>query len=261
MWFGFIGMSCIGLVGVIFTSVFGFFAKKLMLPRLWLAGAHVAVAAVLAGAYLDYAFERRVPERLRADGREELLYSSAFADEELPFSLRADEFAIDYYEGNETYSLMHYDHDAARWERLGAVEREGERLCFGEESWDAAKLRLAPGMTRPFLNAGGLRIVLQGAPVVKEYRARCLVKTVHRGRMESREEWLKVNEPIEAKGWQITLMSHEEAADGTPVLVLQLRRAPGRFWALSGMVGLILCTACWCWGAGAKKTRKEAAHA
>ncbi len=247
MWFGAIGMSCIGLVGVIFTSVFGFFAKKLMQPRLWLAGAHVAGFFVLAGAYVDFVCELRSMERLRADGVQELTFSSASASMNLPFRLRVDDFAIEYYKDNKTYSLMRFDHASARWQRLGGMEQQGQELVFGEERWPLSQLKSAPGMPRPFLVAGGQRVILQDAPAVKEYRAKCHVMTKHRGRDEARDEILRVNAPIEVKGWQVTLMSHERAADGTPVVVLQLRRAPGRFWTLAGMCGLILCIACWCW--------------
>ncbi len=259
MWFGAIGMGCIATVGVIFTGIFGFFVKKLMQARLWLAGAHVACFFVLLGAYVDFCAEHRELVQLRADGRQVLgTYGSG---RELPFRLRADAFAIDYHEGNETYSLMRFDHTAARWVRVGAVERQGGELVSGDESWAMESMQRAAGMPRPFLAVGQGRVILQDAPAVKEYRAACHVMTKHRGRDEARDEILRVNEPIEVKGWQVTLMSHAQAADGTPQLVLQLRRAPGRFWALTGMLGLILCTSCWCWSGVKAEGRKEAAHA
>ncbi len=259
MWFGVVGMGCIAAVGVIFSCIFGFLTRKLMQPRLWLAGAHVAAASVLLGAYLDACGEVREFTHLRADGQQ--LLATYGSGQHLPFQLSAAEFAIDYYEGNETYSLMSFDHSTARWRREGAVVHEDGHFRFGDESWPAGELRRAPGMPRPFLVAGPRQVILQDAPAVKEYRARCLVKTLHRGRQEVREEYLRVNEPIEVKGWQVALMSHEQAADGTPQLVLQLRRAPGRFWSLLGMLGLIVCTACWCWRAGDDASGKEAAHA
>ncbi len=259
MWFGFIGMGCIATVGVIFTGVFGFFSRKLMLPRLWLAGVHVAAFLVLLGAFVDSCAEERALVRQRADGKTTL--SATGRGEELPFRLRVDEFAIDYYEGKATYSLMDFDHSSTRWKLLGAVELQGNELVFGDERWPLEQMKQAPGMPRPFLLAGQRRVILQDAPVVKEYRAKCHVMTKHRGRDEARDEWLKVNEPLDVKGWQITLMSHELAADGSPQLVLQLRRAPGRFWALTGMCGLILCTACWCWQGAMKEEGKEVAHA
>ncbi len=254
MWFGALGMACIATVGGIFTGIFGFFARKLMQPRLWLAGAHVAAFFVLLGAFVDFCAEERSLVRLPADGK--TLLSATDGGRELPFQLRVDDFAIDYHAGQETYSLMRYEPEGARWERLGAVEPQGTELVFGESRWEMAQLQRAPGMPRPFLVAGQGMVILQDAPAVKEYRARCHVMTKHRGRDEAREELLKVNSPLEVKGWQLTLMSHERTAAGTPQLVLQLRRAPGRFWALTGMAGLILCTTCWCWSG-----RKEVAHA
>ncbi len=264
MWFGAIAMGCIATVGVIFSGLFGFFAKKLMQPRLWLAGAHVACFLVLLGSYLDYAFERRSTERLRVDGAQELICSAALPSINLPFRLRADDFAIDYYDGGDHYSMLLFDHATLRWQRLGAVEVEGDELVYGEQRWPKSQLKAAPGMPmpRPLLVAGQRRVIVKDAAPVKEYRARCHVMTKHRGRDEARDEILKVNEPVEVKGWQVTLMSHEQAADGTPQLVLQLRYAPGRFWTLTGMLGLILCTACWCWQQGGKmKEKKEVTHA
>ncbi len=254
MWFGALGMGCIAAVGVIFTGIFGFFARKLMQPRLWLAGAHVAAFLVLLGAYVDFCAEERDIMRLPADGSTVL--SSTGSGRELPFQLRVDDFTVDYYEGQATYSLMRYEPEGARWLRLGAVEQQGSELVFGESRWELSQMQRAPGMPRPFLVAGQGMVILQDAPAVKEYRARCHVMTKHRGRDEARDELLKVNSPLEVKGWQVTLMSHEHTAVGSPQLVLQLRRAPGRFWALTGMVGLILCTACWCW-----QGRREEAHA
>ncbi len=266
MWFGAVGMGCVAAVGVIFTGVFGFFAKKLMRHRLWLAGAHLAAALVLVGGFVDFCAEERLLVRQRADGK--TLLSRVSAPEgtarELPFRLRVDSFDVVYYSGEPTYSIMRFDHAHARWQRLGAVEVQGSELTFGEEHWPLSQLQRAPGMPRPFIVTGQQRVILQDAPVVKEYRARCHVMTQHRGRDEARDEWLKVNHPLDVKGWQITLMSHEQAADGTPQLVLQLRHAPGRFWTLTGMLGLILCTSMWCWlaGQGANEHQgKEAAHA
>ncbi len=263
MWFGAVGMGCIAMVGVIFTGIFGFFAKKLMQVRLWLAGAHLAAFLVLVGAYLDYCGEERALVRQLADAHSVLSHVTSVekGERELPFRLRVDDFSIDYYDGNETYSLMCFDHAASRWLRLGTVEQEGQELVFGEERWPLAQLKSAPGMPRPFLAVGGTKVILQDAPAVKEYRAKCHVMTKHRGRDEARDEILRVNEPIEVKGWQVTLMSHERAADGTPQLVLQLRHAPGRFWSLTGMVGLILCTACWCWQGVKSEDKKEVTHA
>ncbi len=156
---------------------------------------------------------------------------------------------------------MQFDLASARWQRLGAVEVRGAELVFEQERWPLDKLQHAPGMPRSFMQVEHGRLFLQDTPVVKEYRAKCHVMTKHRGRDELRDEILRVNEPLEVKGWQITLMSHDKAADGTPQVVLQLRRAPGRFWALTGMAGLILCTACWCWSSVNAEKGKEAAYA
>ncbi len=257
MWFGAIAMACTATVGLIFLGLFGFFANRLMTPQLWLAGLHAAVVFVLAGAYIDFVAEVSAPVRLAADGKSELASLALPTGEtrELPFRLRVDGFAIDYYEGAPAYSLMAYDSAGQRWVKEASLTVEGDRLTAGSgEAWPLAQLQTAPGMPQPFLVAGQGRVVLQDAATVRDYRARCHVTTWHRGRQEERDELLRVNEPLDLKGWQVSLMSHDAQADGTPVLVLQLRRAPGRFWALTGMAGIILCSAMWCWGLGRKET-------
>ncbi len=256
MWFGAIAMLCTAAVGLIFLGVFGFFTSRLMHRRLWLAGLHLAIVFVLAGAYIDHVAEVSDMARLAANGKDELsLLSHGPLDEikDLPFRLRADEFTIDYHDGVNNYALMEYERGSGTWKRVADVRREGDTLRCGDTRWSAADLKTAPGMPQPFLVAGPGQVILQELGAVKEYRAQCHITTWHKGRQEERDEILRVNEPLEIKGWQVTLMSHGVTADGTPELVLQLRCAPGRFWALTGMLGIIVCSAMWCWQVGKKE--------
>ncbi len=266
MWLAAFGTACTAGAGCIFIGVFGYLAWRLMTRRLWLAAAHLSAALVIVGALIDYGAETRLMQQLPADGQS-VLKSVRYDGEtqELPFRLRINSFDITRYEGSERYALYSYDHAARRWQQQGSVQREGDELTCGGERWPLADFTTAPGMPTPYLLAGQGRVILKEEAPVKEYRAACQVTTWYKGREEKREEVLRVNEPIIAKGWQITLMSHSTAADGSPIVHLQLRDAPGRFWALCGMVGLMLCTACWCYLPERRKAQpeagKEAAHA
>lgn len=246
MWFGAAGMFCMGLVGALFVLIFGFLAYRLMSRRLWLAGAHACVALVLAGAWMDYSGERRTVLTLPVDARTEVS-SVRLEDgrvEPLGFSLRMDDFQVSHYE-TEGYTLYGY---GEAWEVLGHPRREGQRLRWGEESWDVAELREAPGMPQPFLVLPGEtpRLLMRDVPPVKDYTARCLLKTEYRGRAEERWEDLRVNEPLSCRGWRFYLMNYRPTEEVMRV-ELQARYSPGRWPTLAGMVGLILCTACWCW--------------
>ncbi len=269
LWFAAIGTACTASAGLIFIGVFGYLAYRLMTRRLWLAAAHLSVALVLVGALVDYAFEQKTMQVQPVDGKTVLssLRHADGSEQELPFRLRADSFDILRYEGDESYRLYRFEHGTRQWVPLEAVAREGDELVLGEERWPLSAFTTGPHVSFPYLPAGKGRVILKDkeAPV-REYRADCHITTRYKGREEEREEQLRVNEPILAKGWQITLMSHGCTHGGTPVLYLQLRHAPGRFWALSGMIGIILCTACWSWLPDYRKKKannegKEAAHA
>ncbi len=263
MWFAAIGTACTAGAGLIFIGVFGYLAYRLMTQRLWLAAAHLSVVLVLVGGLVDYGWETRLMQLQPADGQT-VLKSVTHGGEtlQLPFHLRVDDFSIVRYEGCERYALYAFDHAAKRWQKQKELQREGEELVSGAERWPLAALSTAPGMPAPYLLAGQGRVILKEEQPVKEYRAQCQVTTWHKGREETRREQLRVNEPIIAKGWQISLMSHSTDAAGRPLVHLQLREAPGRFWALCGMVGIMLCTACWSWLPDYRqKEKKEVNHA
>ncbi len=246
LWFGAVGMLCMGLVGLLFVLIFGFLAFRLMTRRLWLAGVHGSVVLVLAGAWMDGVGEQRAVLMIPADGTTEVSSVRTEKGEMVPlgFSLRMEDFQVSYYD-TEQYTLYAYGEN---WAALGHPRREGERLHWGKESWAVDSLRNAPGVPQPFLVLPGdpPRLLMRDAPTVKDYRGECLLKTQHRGRAEERHETLRVNEPLSCEGWRLYLMNCRPS--GAQMLVeLQARRAPGRRLALTGMVGIILCTACWCW--------------
>ena len=250
MWFGALAMACTAVVGVLFCCIFGFFVWKLMQPRLWLAGAHWSLCLLALGAYLDYCGEQTATVQLPSNGR--VAVSEVMTAEgdkiQLPFSLRVDSFAMAYYE-QDTYGL--YRQEGEGWELIGAPVVEVDCLRYGDEMWAKEDLQMSPEVSQPFLllpatDERPVRLLVRNPSVVKDYSAACHIETDHRGRREVRDEVVRVNEPLECKGWQIYLNSYTPMNRST-LVTLQLRRAPGRLAALAGMVGLIICTACWCW--------------
>ena len=247
MWMGALAMFCTALSGVVFFVVFGYLTKRVMTRRLWLAGVHASLALLAIGVYVDYKYEVRSMMVLPADG-------SAVADsvllpggkkEPLGFSLKVESFSVAHYD-NVSYTL--YTMEQGRPVNPVAVKEQGDRLIAGSESWSKSLLTTAPGMQHPFCLLPGTpsRVILQNPPAVKDYCAYCLVKTDHRGRPEQRKQQLRVNDPISCKGWLISLVSYD-THHGKTLVRLQARRVPGRIAALGGMVGVIICTACWCW--------------
>lgn len=247
MWFGALGMTCTALVGALFSGIFGFFVWRLMKRRLWVAGAHWSLVLLLLGVYMDYCGEVTSFAQLPANGRVSVTEVITETGEKvaLPFSLRVDSFSCAYY-GEDHYSL--YRREGEGWAFIGNPTVEVDSLRYGDELWAIEDLQLSPGMPSPFLLLPGEpeRLIMREARPVKDYSAACHIETDYRGRAESRDEVVRVNAPLSCKGWQIYLNSYTPMA-GTTLVNLQLRRAPGRFAALTGMVGIILCTACWCW--------------
>lgn len=256
MWMGAIAMFCTAVSGFIFLAVFGYLVKRLMTRRLWLAGLHLSVAVLTLGAYIDYVGEEKTELIIPADGQT-VVDSVTLKNGEkraLDFSLRIDQFDVSYYD-NATYAI--YAMDKGRASKPQQVRREGDMLVAGDEKWPVSSLRTAPGMQQPFLLLEGepMRVLLQHAPAVREYHASCFIKTTHRGRPEQRKASLRVNEPLDCKGWLITLMDYRQS-QGKTYVRMQARKAPGRIAALSGMVGVMICSVFWCWW---KKEEEEQA--
>ena len=248
MWAGFVGMGCVALTGVLFMGVFGYLCCRVMNLRvLWLSGLHWAVALLGIGAFVDAAYEVRVPVTMPADARTEL--TELFLDDgrhiELGFRLRVDNFEVTHYD-DSTYAI--YPFEQGRPGKPVPVERRGDTLHLGNESWPLSELKSAPGMPHPFLMLPGnpMRVLVQNPGTVRDYCAKVVAFTDHRGRPETRQAELRVNSPFTCKDWIFSLSSYRREGDTTEVL-LRARRAPGRFAALCGMVGIMICTAVWCW--------------
>lgn len=248
MWAGAVGMGCVALTGVVFMAVFGYLCCRVMNARvLWLAGTHWAVALLGIGAFADALWEVRVPVTLPADARTELteLYLDDGRHFPLGFRLRVDDFVVQHYD-DATYTM--YSFENGRPGAAQAVERRGDTLYLGAESWPAAALKEAPGMPHPFLMLSGqpARVLVQNPGTVRDYCAHLVAFTDHRGRPETHKAELRVNSPFACKDWRFSLSSYRQEGGRTEVL-MQARRAPGRFAALCGMVGIMICTAVWCW--------------
>lgn len=248
MWFGAIGMACTAMVGLIFTGLFSFLAKRAMYHRLWLAGAHWSLVLIALGAYLDFCGELRIPVSLAADSTEKLSQVQTTDGTTIPlgFDLSIRQFELTRY-ATHSYSLHRFEDGQWRTEST-LTAQDGLLTLTNGDSIKITDLRTAPGVPHPFLLLPGepARLIMQDMPPVREYKAHCQVDTLYRGRKETRQTIIKVNEPLSCKGWEVYLMNYRDTPTGTKVELL-LRRAPGRLPALAGMVGLILCTAFWCW--------------
>lgn len=256
MWAGAIGMGCTAMVGVIFTVVFGYLASRLMTRRLWLAGVHVCVLLITVGAYLDFCGKEEALLSLPANGSVTATSVRTQDGRELPldFAITINDFEIHYYEGDH-YSIRRSQDGG--WIDPRKLELRDGFLCLGDtEKWPLSALRTAPGIEQPFLLVPGepARLIVKDPPTVREYVAQCSLTQLYRGRQETSHEILRVNEPIERQGWVMTLMSHRPMGH-TQLVIMQARRSPGRIWVLAGLAGLMVTTACWCWG------RKEQAVA
>lgn len=249
MWAGAVGMGCVALTGVVFMAVFGFLCYRVMNVRvLWLAGLHWAVALLGCGAVADALYEIRVPVSLPADAATELSELKTPEGKVLPlgFRLRVDDFVVKYYD-DATYAM--YTFENGRPGAVQSVGRSGDTLHLGSENWPVSALKSTPGMPHPFLMLPGTpaRVLVQNPPTVRDYCAHVVAFTDHRGRPETHKAELRVNTPFACKDWRFSLSSYRQEAGGRTLVLLQARRAPGRFAALCGMVGIIICTAAWCW--------------
>lgn len=249
MWAGAVGMGCTAMVGVLFTAVFGYLASRVMTPRLWLAGMHVCVLLVILGAYLDFCGEEEAVLSLPANGSATATSVRTRDGRELPlnFAITVNRFDIHYYE-SEHYSIRRSE--GGGWVDPQPLELRDGFLCLGDTGkWPLSALRTAPGIDQPFLLVPGEpnRLIVKDPSTVREYAATCSLTQQYRGREETGQEVLRVNEPIERQGWVITLMSHRPMGN-TQLVIMQARRSPGRIWVLAGLAGLMVTTVCWCWG-------------
>ena len=267
MWFGAFATACTAVVGLLFAAIFGYFVRGVMRRRLWLAAAHWSCFFIVLGAFWDYCSERTATVQVTAGSGDKVTEVKTTTGEVLPleFALQVEDFSVSYYDGAAAPAdarhnrLIVKDGERylpfiwmnGRWVSLpeGHLKQEGEELVLGKRRYAPASFVQPEGVAYPYLLISEpLPAGVQGGGAVKEYRVACTVYTDHRGRPETRHEVLKVNEPIACKDWHIYLLSyHYNHAENTVSVVLQARNAPGRWFALVGMVGLMLSTACWCW--------------
>lgn len=247
LWMAAIGMGCTGAIGALFVGLFGFFVYRLMNGRLWLSALHLSLVAVAAGSFWDFVAEETVVLDLPVQGAWLSSVRTAQGHEfPLGFSLRVESFHVTHEPG-ASYSL--YYHEDGRISQPQSLEQRGKMLCLGEECWPVESLKTAPGMPRPYLLLPGtpVRLIMQDVPAVRDYCATCTVEEKYKGQSHVRTYELRVNNPLVCNGWQLALLSYQVRGDQTWV-TLQARHAPGRYLAMAGMVGLIICTAGWCWG-------------
>lgn len=248
LWFGRVGLLCNAMVGLLFTAIFGFLTLRLMQRRLWLAALHIWVALLLVGANVDF-FGAEVNYRVSvppvSDGRS---WVSIGGEESPAIRISVLSFEVQRYEDAAVCTLLHHVNGA--WQPVGAPVRQGEEYVLGEERWPVSSLRSEPGMAQRYLLLPGkpLRMLLEGAAPVKDYRAICRLTICRPTGDEVREELLRVNHPISCEGYLIYLMNYTPPTHaGQPLMVdMEVRRAPGRVPALLSMLGIIICTFGWC---------------
>lgn len=249
LWFGRLGLVSYALVGLMFAGIFGFFAVRLMHRRLWLVALHLCVPLLLLGAHIDYVAESVDTLRIPVGG-------AAVQAPHGGFSISIPDFEVSRYEDAAKYTLLR--HEGGAWRPIAMVDRQGDELVVGGERYAISELHRAPDSEQRFLLLPGAppRLLLEGLAPVQEYRARCRLTINGAQGQTTREELLRVNDPISCEGRLIYLMNYIPATtSGSSTLVeVQVRRAPGRLPALLGMVGIILCTAGWAFSNQEKKT-------
>ena len=246
MWFGAVGVGCMAAIGALFAVIFGFLAWRVMHRRLWLAALHLSVALVLLGAGADALYCREQALSLPVGGAGVALPLSKGGS----ITPAVTAFDVVRYEDGDSYTLLR--HEQGSWVQLGSPVRRGDAIVYEGESWPLADLRSVEGMPRHFLVIPGqpLRLLLKNEAPVKEFRAACRV-TIRpaEGKPDEVQDFtLRVNAPVTCHGWQLYLMSYRPMRDGSTHVELLARRAPGRFCALLGFLGIILSTICWSLG-------------
>ena len=246
MWFGAAAMVCMALVSLLFAIIFGFLTYKIMKGEHWLAALHLSLPLALGGAYLDYAAEDTA--YLRVPVPHDSPINIPATDHRPDFKLQITDFALERHSGGESYSLL--THNQGRWEATASPTRRGDYIELGDERWAVTDLKTAPNLSQPYLLLPGKppRLLLQNPAPIKEYRATCrfTFRDEHGHDTDAVEETLRVNHPLTHEGWRFYLMSYRALNNGGVEVEILMRRTPGRFLMLIGLIGSILCTAGWC---------------
>lgn len=245
MWFGAVGVGCLALIGGLFVIIFGFLAWRVMQRKLWLAALHLCTALALLGAGADWwGGESEILHLQVGKGYEKSIPLDA---QGARLSVCVSSFDLTRYEGSESYRLM--QHENGHWVPVGVPERRGDMLVLDSESWPVSSLTRVAGMPQPFMLLSGNppRLLMQYDAPVKDYRAACHFSVLREGKPdEVQEEVLRVNHPAVCEGRLFYLMSYRPLGHGGMQADLLMRRAPGRFLVMLGLIGVVLSTACWC---------------
>ncbi len=234
-------MLILGVVVAFLSLVAGL---RLLAGHWALALVHFCLPVIAFGVYLDFASERTAQLILSEDGKKHSEISLEEGQKTLPlgFSVSLLDFDIDYYD-NAPYRL--YERRGDRWEPLAELQRKGESVFHGEEQWDIGNFKSFAETQQGYHYIEGepLRMILQDVNTVKNYSAVCEIIDKD-GAVEQHN--IQVNKPLLFNGWQLSLINHAKASSGDKYYVLlQARHAPGRYWAIGGMVALMISIALW----------------
>lgn len=245
MWFGVVGMGCMTLIGALFGIIFSFLTWRIMTPRLWLASLHVCAALLLTGAGIDmlYSETAMLTTTLSSPGEN----MQKLEGKHSGFDAYLTGFETELY---ENYSLL--QHENGRFTFVGSPIRRGDHLYWEGESWPVSLLAQPSRMH--FLPGKPPRILLQQNAPVKEFRAGILFIPSEDNQDARQKNILRINEPATYADRQFYLMSYKPLGNGATEVQVMERRAPGRILVFIGLIGVIICTACWSFSPTRKPT-------
>lgn len=252
-WVGAVGMLCFALMGLIFMLVFGYLAYKSLRGRIWAATAHLAFFFIMLGGMIDFFCEERGVLQMTAGGPA-VREVTTEGRSTLPLDFELQLLSTDIQRtGEPTYTLYTYQNN--RWVAPVPLAVEGNTLRLGEETWNR---ELPGGQAHLLLPGSPMRLIVRTPAPVSFYDAECRLTQSYRGTPTTETRHIRVNTPLECKGWQISLLDMQETPAGGAA-VMQARRAPGRGIVLAGLVGLIISTCGMCWQRKPSDKGKEAA--
>ncbi len=232
------------LLGVL-VSFLSLVAGLRLFAKHWaLALVHFCLPLIAFGVYMDFASEKTAQLILTEGGKS---YSEISLDEgekimPLGFSVRLVGFDLEYYD-NAPYRL--YERRKDMWEPIAELKREGDTLSHNDEKWEISGFQRFAETDQGYhyLEGEPLRMILQDVNTVKNYSAHCEI-TSPSGAVENHT--IQVNKPLLFNGWQLSLLNHAKSSSGDRLYVLlQARHAPGRYWAIGGMIALMISVALW----------------
>lgn len=196
---------------------------------------HLGAVLILAGAYIDFALEKKVSFGIFVgdDYVSNIVYDEKTkTDIPLDFSFVVRSFEVAYYP--QTFSL--YGMTEGQPERLeeGINKKDGVEFKKHNLFLTFDELKDEKGDFMPYRLVEGKMIAAKDRLTEKFYKADFRIKD----KGETKDLVLAVNHPVSWNGWRFYLMSHGVNQDKQYVY-LTARHAPGRFCSLSGMYVLI----------------------